>query len=75
MYFDLFLFSDSLFMFSHSSILDSSSLIMVCVSTLLCSLLNELMVPDKVVSSAYIIKSNFLVDSENRVSALIITGQ
>ena len=65
MYFDLFLFSDSLFiMFSHSIILESSSLIKVCVSTLLCSLLNELMVLDKVISSAYIIKSNFLVDSE-----------
>ena len=64
MYFDLFLFSDSLFMFSHSIILESSSLIKVCVSTLLCSLLNELMVLDKVVSSAYIIKSNFVVDSE-----------
>ena len=64
MYFDLFLFSDSLFMFSHSITLESSSLIKVCVSTLLCSLLNELMVLDKVVSSAYIIKSNFLVDSE-----------
>ena len=56
MYFDLFLFSDSLFMFSHSIILESSSLIKVYVSTLLCSLLNELMVLDKVVSSAYIIK-------------------
>ena len=51
-------------MFSHSIILESSSLIKVCVSTLLCSLLNELMVLDKVVSSAYIIKSNCLVDSE-----------
>ena len=64
MYFDLILFSDSLFMFSHSIILESSSLIKVCVSPLLCSLLNELMVLDKVESSAYIIKSNFLVDSE-----------
>ena len=58
------LFSDSLFMFSHSIILESSSLIKVCVSTLLCLLLNVFMVLDKVVSSAYIIKSNFLVDSE-----------
>ena len=33
MYFDLSLFSDSLFMFSHSIILESSSLIKVCVST------------------------------------------
>ena len=64
MYFDLFLFSDSLFMFSLSIILESSSLIKVGVSTLLCSLLNELMVIDKVVSSAYIIKSIVLVDSE-----------
>ena len=53
MYFDLFLFSDSLFMFSHSIILESSSSIKVCVSTLLCSLLNESMVLDKVVSSAH----------------------
>ena len=60
MYFDLFLCSDSLFMFSHSIILESSSLNKVCVSTLLCSLLNELIVLDKVVSSAYIIKSNFI---------------
>ena len=52
MYFDLFLFSDIGFMFSHSIILESSSLIKVCVSTLLCSLLNELMVLDNVVSSA-----------------------
>ena len=51
-------------LFSHSIILDSSWLIKVCVSTLLCSLLNELMVLDKVVSSAYKIKSNLLVDSE-----------
>ena len=64
MYFDLSLFSDSLFMFSHSIILKSSSLIKVCVSTFLSSLLNVLMVLDKVVSSAYIIKSNFLVDSQ-----------
>ena len=63
-YFDLYLFSDSLFMFSHSIILESSSLIKVCVSTLLTSLLNVLMVLNKVVSSAYIIKSIFLVDSE-----------
>ena len=56
MYFDLLLFSDSLFMFSHSIILESSSLIKVCVSTLLCSLLDELKVLDNVVSSAYIIK-------------------
>ena len=61
--FDLALFSDSLFMFSHSITLESSSLIKVCVSTLLCSLLNVFMVLDKVVSSAYIIKSNCLVGS------------
>ena len=59
MYFDLFLFSDSLSMFSHSIILESS-LIKVCVSTLLCSLLNELMVLDKVVSSAYYNKIQFI---------------
>ena len=47
------LFSDSLFMDGHSIVLQSSSLIKVCVSTLLCSLLNALMVLDKVVSSAY----------------------
>ena len=64
MYFDLSLFSDSLFMHSHSIIVESSSLIKVCVSTFLSSLLNVLMVVDKVVSSAYIIKSNFLVDSQ-----------
>ena len=64
MYFDLSLFSDSLFMFSHYIILESSSLIKVCVSTFLSSLLNVLMVLDKVVSSAYIIKSNLLVDSQ-----------
>ena len=63
MYFDLPLFSDSLFMFSHSIILESSSLIKVCVSTFFSFLLNVLMVLDKVVSSAYIIKSNFFVDS------------
>ena len=34
-YFELSLFSDSLFMSSHYIILDSSSLIKVCVSTLL----------------------------------------
>ena len=54
MYFDLSLFSDSLFMFSHSIILESSSLIKVCVSTFFSLLLNVLMVLDKVVSSAYI---------------------
>ena len=54
MYFDLSLFSDSLFMFSHSIILESSSLNKVCVSTFLSLLLNVLMVLDKVVSSAYI---------------------
>ena len=59
MYFDLSLFSDSLFMFSHSIILESSSLIKVCVSTFFSLLLNVLMVLDKVVSSAYIIKSIF----------------
>ena len=53
MYFDLSLFSDSLFMFSHSIILESSSLIKVCVSTFFSLLLNVLMVLDKVVSSAY----------------------
>ena len=64
MYFDLSLFSDSLFMFSHSIILESSSLIKVCVSTFFSLLLNVLMLLDKVVSSAYnIIKSNFCVDS------------
>ena len=63
MYFDLSLFSDSLFMFSHSIILESSSLIKVCVSTFFSLLLNVLMILDKVVSSAYIIKSNFFVDS------------
>ena len=63
MYFDLSLFSDSLFMFSHSIILESASLIKVCVSTLFSLLLNVLMVLDKVVSLAYIIKSNFFVDS------------
>ena len=51
-------------MFSHSIILESSSLIKVCASTFLSSLLNVLMVLDKVVSSAYKIKSNFLVDSQ-----------
>ena len=52
-------------MFSHSIILESSSLIKVCVSTLLSLLLNVLMVLDKVVSSAYYNKIEFLlVDSE-----------
>ena len=51
-------------MFSHSIILESSSLIKVCVSTLLCLLLNVFMVLDQVVSSSYIIKLNCLVDSE-----------
>ena len=60
MYFDLSLFSDSLFMFRHYIILDSSSLITVCVSTFLGSLLNVLMVLDNVVSSAYIIKTIFV---------------
>ena len=50
-------------MFSHSIILESSSLIKVCVSTFFSLLLNVLMVLDKVVSSAYIIKSNLCVDS------------
>ena len=35
------MFSDSLFMFSHSIIFESSSLIKVCVSTLLGVLLND----------------------------------
>ena len=38
-------------------------IIKVCVSTFFSLLLNVLMVLDKVVSSAYIIKSNFFVDS------------
>ena len=63
MYFDLSLFSDSLYMFSYSIILESSSLIKVCVSTFFSLLLNVLMVLDMVVSSAYIIKSNFFLDS------------
>ena len=46
-------------MFSHYIILEGSSLIKVCVSTLLCLLLNVFMVLDKVVSSAYKIKSTF----------------
>ena len=49
MYFDLF----------SDSFLESSSLIKVCVSTFFSLLLNVLMVLDKVVSSAYIIKSTF----------------
>ena len=63
-YFDLALFSDSLLMLSHSIILGSSLLIKVCVSTLLCLLLNVFMVLGKVLSSAYIIKSNFVVASD-----------
>ena len=52
MYFDLSLFSDSLFMFSHSIILESLSLIKGCVSKILSLLLIVLMVLDKVVLSA-----------------------
>ena len=48
-------------MFSHSIILEISSLNIVCVSTFPSLLLNVLMVLDKVVSSAYIIKSNFFI--------------
>ena len=65
MYFDLSLFSDRpLVCLCLPILLESSSLIEVCVSTFLSSLLNALMVLDKVVSSAYIIKSNFSVDSQ-----------
>ena len=47
MYFDLSLFSYSLFMFSHNIILESSSLIKVCVSSFLSLLLNVLIVSIK----------------------------
>ena len=43
----------------------------MCVSTLLCLLLNVFMVLDNVVSSAYIIKSTFLVDSEKSFICMI----
>ena len=43
----------------------------MCVSTLLCLLLNVFMILDKVVSSAYIIKSTFLEDSEKSFICMI----
>ncbi len=59
---DLFLFSDNLFIFSHSITLESSSFIRV--STLQLISLKELTVLDNVVSPAYIIKSNLLLHCE-----------
>ena len=60
-YLDLFTFSDNLFIFSQSFILVSSLFIAVFKSWS-CSLLDSLFrLLDRVVSSAYIIKSNRLL--------------
>ena len=64
MYFDLVLFKEGLFMFSHSITFNSTSFIKVCVLLLSVLLLKVLKVLDNVESSAHMKKSNMLLASK-----------
>ena len=59
----LFLFSDSLFIFSHSTTLDSSVFIKYSFESSCILKLNDVKTLNKVVSSAYIISVNMLAPS------------